>query len=324
MSTFHMIRRGAAAWLGIRPAPLSLTFEITYRCNQTCRYCDRHRALPGELATPQIFSVLDQFHELGMRRVSLDGGDPLLHVDIAAVVGWLRDRDVTVVMNTNGLLIPKRLDTVRRLAKVKISLDGPRANHDAMRGEGSFRRTMAGIAAARELGVEVELTCVVGRHNTDCIDELIDIAEDLQCSILFQPCLNSLFLDAERDGSGWVADEVALRRAFRAVERRKRNCKAVGNKWSSLRHFRRFPDDREPPCAAGWVMATLDPEGVLYACDQVNRSDRSNNVLVRGVEEAFGALERKGCPQCWCARIVEGNYAWGCRIDQMVPPLRRR
>jgi MoaA/NifB/PqqE/SkfB family radical SAM enzyme len=315
--SFHMIKNGALAWLGLRPTPLCVTYEITYRCNQTCRYCDRHVALPNELATGEIFSVLEQFYNLGMRRISLDGGEPLLHGDISAVVDWLDDKGVVTVMNTNGLLVPKRSDTVRRLAKVKISLDGPEANHDAMRGQGSFQRTVAGIVAAKELGVEVELTCVVGKHNTDCVDELVDIAAGLGCVILFQPALNSLFLEVDRDGADWMADVGAVRRAFAAVERLKRRGRPVGNGWASLRHFRHYPEDKELPCAAGWVTATLDPEGALYACDQLNRDDRSNNVLERGVRQAFLALERRGCSQCWCARIVEGNYAWGCRVDYM-------
>jgi len=31
-------------------------------------------------------------------------------------------------------------------------------------------------------------------------------------------------------------------------------------------------------------------------------------------------LSRKGCRQCWCARLVEGNFAWGMRLDRMLPP----
>ena len=75
------------------------------------------------------------------------------------------------------------------------------------------------------------------------------------------------------------------------------------------------------PCAAGWINATLDPEGYLYHCGQVGRGDRSQNVVRLGVGAAFAGLLREGCTQCWCARVVEENYAWGGRFHRMLPPL---
>jgi hypothetical protein len=67
----------------------------------------------------------------------------------------------------------------------------------------------------------------------------------------------------------------------------------------------------------------MDPEGNLYHCGNVNRNDRSNNVIQLGARTAFERLPRVGCSQCWCARTVEGNYMWGGRIDMMLPPLGR-
>ena len=224
-------------------------------------------------------------------------------------------------MHTNGILVPKKIDVVRKLSRAKISLDGPRGPHDAMRGTGSFDRAIDGAKAAQDVGIPVEFTCIVGRHNADAIESLMEIAADLKIPVVFQPALNSLFLETARDGSPWQLDVQSIRMAFARIEQFKRRGAVVGNAWSSLRHFRSFPEDTTPPCAAGWVMATMDPEGALFPCGQVNRGDRSNNVVRLGAARAFAGLSRKGCSQCWCARLVEGNYAWGMRVDRMLPPL---
>jgi hypothetical protein len=68
----------------------------------------------------------------------------------------------------------------------------------------------------------------------------------------------------------------------------------------------------------------MDPEGVLFSCDQVDRSDRSNDVGRLGVARAFQNLSRSGCGECWCARLVEENYLWGCRFNTMLPPSPSR
>jgi MoaA/NifB/PqqE/SkfB family radical SAM enzyme len=316
-----MILRGMIARLGIRPYPIALTYEVTWRCNLACAYCDRHTPMPHEMTRDEMFKALGEFHDLGMRQTNLDGGDPLMHRHIDEIVDWLTQRGVTVSMHTNGTLVPRKINTVRKLARMKISLDGPREHHDAMRGAGSFGRAIAGAKAAQNVGIQVEFTCTVGRHNADAIESLIEMAADLGIPVVFQPALNSLFLDTERDGSSWQLDSRSMRAAFARLEQLKRRSTAVGNAWSSLRHFRRFPEDTTPPCAAGWVMATMDPEGVLFPCGQLNRRDRSNSVVRLGAATAFANLSRKGCSQCWCARLVEGNYAWGMRLDRMLPPL---
>lgn len=316
-----LVMMAAASRIARRPYPLSLTYEVTWLCNLACAYCDRHTPMPQEMTRDQIFAALEGLRGLGMLRVHLDGGDPLTHRDVDEIVSWLTERGLTVSLNTNGILVPRKLHLVRALEYVNISLDGPRQAHDAMRGAGSFDRAIAGACAARDVGVPVNFTCTVGRHNADSIDSVMEIASNLAIPVVFQPALNSLFLETERDGSSWQLDVRSLRAAFARIEQIKRRSGLVGNGWSSLRHFRRFPEDVAPPCAAGWVLATMDPEGVLFSCGQLNRRDRSNSVVRLGAATAFANLRRTGCSQCWCARLVEGNYAWGMRVDRMLPIL---
>lgn len=316
-----IIAKGTIARLGVRPYPLGLSYELSWLCNLGCTYCDRHTPMRNELTRTQILTALSEFHALGMRDISLDGGEPLAHRDIEEIVQWLVDRGVPVSMNTNGILVPRKIKTVRKLSKVKISLDGPRERHDSMRGRGAFDHAVDGARAAHEAGIKVEFTCVVGRHNVDCLEEVLNIAESLEMQVVFQPALNSLFNGSSRDGSPWLVEISAIRAAFVRLEEFKRSRSSVGNRWSSLRHFRRFPEETRPPCAAGWVLCTMDPEGVLFSCGQLDRSDRSNSVVSLGVARAFANLSRTGCGQCWCARLVEENYLWGCRVDKMLPPL---
>jgi MoaA/NifB/PqqE/SkfB family radical SAM enzyme len=301
------------------PTPLAVGFELTHLCNLACEYCDRHTKLPNEMTTPQILDALEGLRRLGMQEISLDGGEPLLHRDVDRIVGWLVERGVVVRMNTNGILVPTKRAVVERLSKVKISLDGPRAIHDEARGHKAFDRAIAGAQHARELQIPVEFTCVVGKHNFFAIDELIDLVERLDFSIIFQPARESLFIGSAND-TGYRLDAERVRFAFRRIEHHKGRGAPVLNRWTSLRHFRNFPNDAPIPCAAGWINVTMDPEGNLHHCGQVDRSDKSCNVVRLGVEAAFASLQRYGCSQCWCARVVEENFAWGGRFDRDLPP----
>lgn len=131
-----------------------------------------------------------------------------------------------------------------------------------------------------------------------------------------------MFVGSARDGSAWQLEHQDSLAVFARIEALKHAGRAVGNRWSSLRHFRSFPHGKQPPCAAGWINCTMDPEGVLFHCGERDRSNRSNNVTRVGVANAFTNLVRDPCGQCWCARLVEDNYVWGVRLDKMLPPLR--
>jgi MoaA/NifB/PqqE/SkfB family radical SAM enzyme len=132
--------------------------------------------MPREMTRGEIFGAPAEFDHLGMRDTHLDGGEPLTHPHIGEIVDWLVERRIPVSMNTNGILVLRRLNIIRKLSGVTISLDGPRDNHDALRGAGSHDRAIAAATASRDAGVHVEFTCTVGRHNVDAIDDVVEIA----------------------------------------------------------------------------------------------------------------------------------------------------
>jgi MoaA/NifB/PqqE/SkfB family radical SAM enzyme len=309
----------AKARLFSTPIPVAVGYELTHLCNLSCGYCDRHRPMPNEMILDQILAALIGLKRLGMREISLDGGEALAHRDIDCISEWLDSNGIVTRLNTNGILIPRHLNVVRRCAKVKISLDGPESVHDAARGPGAYHRAINAALVTRELGVPVEFTCVLGRHNATAVDALMDIANRLEIGVVFQPARDSLFLERKSEQGCYRLTTRELRRALLQVEQHKRIGSRVANRWSSLRHFRDFPKDKALPCAAGWINLTMDPEGTLYHCGQVPRHDKSCNVVELGVDAAFAKLTRGGCKQCWCARVVEENYAWGGRLDRFLP-----
>ena len=303
-----------------KPAPIAVGFELTHLCNLTCSYCDRHTRLANEMTFEDIIVALDGLRALGMKEISLDGGEALAHPQVEEIVDWLASHKIVMRLNTNGVLARRKINVFRRMQKIKISLDGPPTIHDSIRGRRSFEWAIDAAAMASALSVPVEFTCAIGQHNAHAIDELLSIVESLGAQRIFQPVRPSLF-----QGLTGPVNDLALLPSqadavFSRVQEHKRAGRPVLNHWASLRHFRAYPQNQVIPCAAGWINVTLDPEGYLYHCGQINRMDRSNNVVILGAKAAFERLRRAGCNQCWCARVVEENYAWGGRIGRFTNP----
>lgn len=151
-----------------------LRVSVTDRCNLRCRYCMPQEGVelaPAQhiLSFEEILEVVQAAVGIGVTKVRLTGGEPLVRRDIAILVGMLAGvpgiRDLA--MSTNGILLAEHAHALAAagLQRVNVSLDAmsPERYAHITRG-GDVNCVLEGIAAAREAGLEpVKLNCVVDR-----------------------------------------------------------------------------------------------------------------------------------------------------------------
>ena len=163
----------------------SLRVSVTDRCNLRCRYCmpeQEYVWLPKQsiLTFEEITRLVGVFASLGVGKVRLTGGEPLLRHDLPALARMLAGvsgvRDLA--MTTNGLLLAKQAEDLRRagLGRITVSLDTLRpARMRELARTDKHADVLAGIAAARAAGFPLKLNTVVMRGTND--DELVDLIE---------------------------------------------------------------------------------------------------------------------------------------------------
>jgi len=162
----------------------SLRVSVTDRCNLRCRYCmpeAEYVWLPKSslLTFEEIARLTGVFAGLGVTKVRLTGGEPLLRHELPTLVTLLRRdaRLADLAMTTNGVLLERFAANLKAagLGRVTVSLDTLRSERmqDFAR-SGRHADVLAGIAAARSAGFErVKLNTVVVRGFND--DELADL-----------------------------------------------------------------------------------------------------------------------------------------------------
>ena len=164
----------------------SLRLSVTDRCNLRCRYCmpeDEYVWLPRAsiLTFEELDRVVRVFSTLGVRKVRLTGGEPLLRHDLPALVRMIAriPQIQDLALTTNGLLLAKQAAALRAagLQRVTVSLDTLRPERMlAFAKSARHGDVLAGIRAARDAGFEhVKLNSVVIRGFND--DELGDLVE---------------------------------------------------------------------------------------------------------------------------------------------------
>jgi MoaA/NifB/PqqE/SkfB family radical SAM enzyme len=87
--------------------PLTCVWEITMGCNMRCKHCGSSCAepLPDELSIEEALDAIRQFAALGLRWVTLSGGEPLTRRDWPQLVRAIAERGILVNMITNGWLV---------------------------------------------------------------------------------------------------------------------------------------------------------------------------------------------------------------------------
>jgi GTP 3',8-cyclase len=163
----------------------NLRLSVTDRCNLRCSYCMPEKDyvwLPKEdiLHFEEIERLVDVFLELGVDKVRLTGGEPLLRRDLPELVGRLaaRPRIRDLAMTTNGVLLASHAQALADagLHRLTVSLDTLHADRfrDLTRSD-ELDRVLEGIAAAAPFFPGFKIDAVVIRGTND--DELVELIE---------------------------------------------------------------------------------------------------------------------------------------------------
>jgi cyclic pyranopterin phosphate synthase len=163
-----------------------LRVAVTPRCNLACLYCHHE----GEVGSPyrvisadEIAKVISAGADLGIRKVKLTGGEPLLRDDLESILLRLPE-GVEVSLTTNGILLAERAESLAAagLARVNVSLDSLRpAVFSGITGgtAADHRRVLEGIDAALGAGLlPVKVNFVVLKENEGEVWKMVDFARD--------------------------------------------------------------------------------------------------------------------------------------------------
>ncbi len=163
----------------------NLRLSVTDRCNLRCQYCmpeDDYVWLPREdvLHFEEISTLVDLFLSLGVDKIRLTGGEPLLRRDVPALVQMIAAKPglKDLALTSNGILLADQIDALKSagLGRVTVSLDTLRRERFvALTRFDRLDAVREGIAAAQRVYGLMKLDTVVMRGVND--DELIDLVE---------------------------------------------------------------------------------------------------------------------------------------------------
>ena len=202
-----------------------LRLSVTDRCDFRCTYCmsEDMQFLPRDqvLSLEELYTVADAFIALGVRRIRITGGEPLVRKGLSSLLARLGARPELedLAITSNGSQLAGRAAELRAagVRRLNISLDSLRRERfAAFTRSDRLPQVLAGIEAARAAGFErIKLNCVVQKgRNDDEVCELVEyaLARGLDISFIEEMPLGSIS-SHDRAQTLCSSDEVRARLA---------------------------------------------------------------------------------------------------------------
>ena len=294
-----------------------LRISVTDRCNFRCRYCmpreefgKSHDFIPKTeiLSYEEITNFVKACEPLGLRKVRITGGEPLLRKDIHHLVRQLSSMDMEVALTTNGSLLENNAADLAEsgLSRVTISLDAidQEVHSKITDSKVSVTDILDGISAAirYELG-PVKINCVVQRGvNEHQIPKLVRKFRGTGVIVRFIE-----FMDVGST-NGWTQGQVVptseiidfLSSEFDLIPLARKSASDVASRWAHSDDSGEigFISSVSQPFCGDCVRARLSSDGKFFTClftttghdmSALIKSGGKTEVLTQSIEEVWSA-----------------------------------
>jgi len=300
--------------------PLIAVCHITYRCNLKCVYCGYHERNTDELDTNNLFCLIEKFYRLGTKFIVITGGEPLLRDDLGEIVDFCKKKRMFVSMNSNGMFVKEKIDAIRNIDMLKLSLDGPRPINDRIKGKGVYDKVIGAIEACKREGIKVNITTVISKYNVFFIRHILDIAKEYGVGVFFQPADQTHCGNIEKNIISELPNETDYKKAITLLIKEKHegnNC--INNSVAGLQHLYRWPGPRKIPCLVSLFSFFLSPDGRVFICDMFPCSQNYLTSIGRSLKETLGNLTLPyRCEHCWTGSAIDFNLLAGLKLSRVV------
>ena len=280
--------------------PLSVHFDLTYRCNERCVHCYLDHDDHGELSTAECLAVLEELAQAGTLFLTFSGGEIFLRPDLYEILSEARRLHFDISLKTNALLVtPERAKRLRefgvRRVQISVYSDIPEVHDAITKVPGSLQRTLAAIPLLLEQGLQVKLACPLMRENLLAYRGVMALAEKIGV-----PYVLDLTITPMLDGNeGPLAHRIPVSSLLPVMQYSKLNACATRPTAEAPLAMKEYPATlgsavssgieseayEDLPCSAGHNSCYISPYGDVFPCVQL--------------PQAAGNLRRKRFNEIW-------------------------
>lgn len=166
-------------WLN---SPVRAVLYLTNQCDFCCNHCYSYNFKFQELCQQDWFKIIDKLSLMGVFEIVFLGGEPFFRQDFLDIAYYAKEKGFGLKISTNAAKINKaNLPHLKQLfnGTIQVSLDSSSKEiNDAIRGEGSFGRTVGGIEKLLEESIDFSIGMVVNKINCQSVKEMYSFCKE--------------------------------------------------------------------------------------------------------------------------------------------------
>lgn len=304
--------------------PIAVRIEVTNRCPNRCHYCNVYNVKVEDPSIEKLFRVIDELKEIGTKKISFSGGEPLLRDDIGRLIDYTKEKGISPEMNSRGTFIEKRIKDIKNLDLLKISIDGPKDIHDFISNrKGAYDDCIKAIELAKKNNIRVSIATTITKYNINHLEFLLNLAKSYAIRIAFQP-LKPLYRGVGYDKMKELYPSVDeyKKQISRLIELKKNGySNYMRNSVIGLNHIYNWPNYHYLKCSAGKLFIIIDSDGTVYPCDRISYDYKLPNCFELGVKKSIEALKDVKCLGCGFCGSLELNFMYNLKFQTLKEVL---
>ena len=246
----------------------------TNQCNLSCSFCESSSGTAGanELSREEVFRLIDELSSMGVARLVVSGGEPLLRPDICEIMAHANRRNLAVGLVSNGWHVA---DLQMPLSELRLflyftSLDGMPEYHDQARGrDKAFARAMQGLELFARMRVATRIVnTVVHPGNIGQLEGMVNlIKESGATSWRLTPVSN---VGRAAGNSGYALDSAQLHCLSDFIRKYRRHVNVdFGESHTYMGCFTESGGGKPFFCGAGLTRCSITADGEVMGCQQI-------------------------------------------------------
>lgn len=160
------------------PVPLKIQWKMTMRCNLRCKHCYLGELSQKCLPKADLLRIAKEINDFGVMEVTLTGGEVFTVDCIDEIIQYFHDHEIKMIIFTNALLANLHKEFLQSLQnkdliKFIVSVDGTQKEHEFIRGEGTYHKTLQNIKMLTDMGFKVSVNMVLNKKNYTSLFDLV-------------------------------------------------------------------------------------------------------------------------------------------------------
>ncbi len=323
--------------------PITSQILVTKHCNMDCKMCfvyplDKKEKIKAskEPTFDELKYCIDESCRMGAQVIVPFGGEPLIRKDIGSIIRYIKKKNRYCILYTNGTYVKKKIDDLKLVDQLVISIDGDETTNDNIRGTGAYRDAIAALELAISKGIVCRIHSCLIPETIDSLPHMCELSRTYNVMLNYGYCDTTGLTKPEEESISLERGEVItfLRKYYtmkksgykisspaKVIE----DCIRIMENWPvddytlSEEEEKNYKSLKIPKCVLPFFNVYIDSDGSVYPCLPLwNKTEKTPNIYTDGLQKAWATYENLDCHQCASVFTIEKSIFYNFNPSTII------